>query len=916
MKKLLLLASFGLLSPWNIALAEDTQYLPIGPFGTLNNTDNSLVIPSQKAQDLLNVEISPGGGSVKKRSGYAISNTLTYTTSPVHGMHFFYDSNGNDVAISFHDSVLSASIGGGSIANVFTNGPNGATYQCVDSQGFAYCANTSRTAIIKTNGATSSNLTGFTSTGTLVAVTPERLVQAGFSGSPNDIVFSKANDFTTWTVGGNATDPVSYTITSPGPRITHIVYAFDRIVWFKNTSFGYILIGNQPNHEDWQVVIVDSDLGTLDNTSVFREGILYFRGQDSHLYSFDGSNLKKLTRDIQTTVSMSQVRALNSWTQTSQSDFSLGVSTPTNYLSTSTVSGSVVISTSNSVSYQIDTTSANFAAGTLTNLSTTIANGSLTLSLGSESDKDNIIGAGGSSVGQCSPTFVAQQFTAGSNYYITSVTLILSKLGSPGNYSIQLMADNSNTIGNLLSSGTFNPSSVTGTPAAFNIVFDSGYSIISGTKYWIKFISLGTCSGPSPQLYWERTLGAVSEYQWGGSSYIQSARFDMKTLGKSFNSTGNIVSRVFDVGKTTNTILWNWCEFVPNGSINGQTLTYETQTSSSATGSFTTLVSVSSRAAPTSLVQRFIRYKASFETSNSGVSPQLDDVTMNACFIPSYLSAVKNAPSLTAWESFTASKQDNGGSHTFYIRSSTNPITVASSTLTWTTVTNGATPSISTGTYFQIRDDFSITYTTQIPSLDSFTQSWFEGNASDKSYATYHKDAIWWSIASGAGASGNNKIFYYDMLNDGMTLYDIASNGFYVRNQSLYFGSSTSGYIFKYGSGDNDNNSAINSYWKSKDFVVGAPFQDKEFVSLSFAADAVTNSSMTVTYTLNGSSSTSYAIPLQSNNSYSFIKNNKNLPAGKIGQTFNVQFGNNAADQPYEIFGIQAGYRSKPWRPE
>jgi hypothetical protein len=96
---------------------------------------------------------------------------------------------------------------------------------------------------------------------------------------------------------------------------------------------------------------------------------------------------------------------------------------------------------------------------------------------------------------------------------------------------------------------------------------------------------------------------------------------------------------------------------------------------------------------------------------------------------------------------------------------------------------------------------------------------------------------------------------------------------------------------------------------------VGNPFIDKELTSISILADDVANSSMTITYTVNQSSETSYTMPLYSADS-SIKRNNRSLPIGTQGKIFNFKFGNNAADQPFEVFAIQYGIRPKPWRPE
>jgi hypothetical protein len=292
----------------------------------------------------------------------------------------------------------------------------------------------------------------------------------------------------------------------------------------------------------------------------------------------------------------------------------------------------------------------------------------------------------------------------------------------------------------------------------------------------------------------------------------------------------------------------------------------------------------------------------------------ISDFTLNSYSTGTFYSAVKNAASLTGWDSFTANKTDGGGSHTFYIRSSTNAITVRSSTPSWTAVTSGSLPTISTGTYFQIRDDMAAISSTTLPSLSDFTQSWFEGLATDKSYATYFKDALWWSVVAGSGTSTNNRVLRYDFLNGDWYLYDLATNGLLVRNNSLYFGSAAGGYIYKFGDVDNDNGSAINAYWRSKDFFGDSPFVDKELVSMSVAGLSVAASSATVTYTLNGSSATSYTVNLYDANKTT-VRVNKNLPLGKIGNTFRVEVGNNAADQPFEVYAIQYGLRQKTWIP-
>lgn len=663
----------------------------------------------------------------------------------------------------------------------------------------------------------------------MVAVTPERLVQSGFSSSPNTIHFSKSNDFTTWTSGTAATDPITFTITSPGPKITHIVYAFDRLMWFKGSSFGYILIGNQPLFSDWQIVTVDDNIGTFDNTSVYREGILYFRGQDGHIYSYDGTKLDRITRDIQETINNSQTRSNNSWTQTTSAEFGAGSFLPNVYGDTITVSGQIQFT----------------FPETFDTLRTTETAGAKT---------------------------VWDKFFSGSGTGDATIS----------NGSLLLRHD-----GNAL--GRSNIGTV-----------EKLTDFSQGTTYYLVISSLPVDTGNLSDLYWTfRSTATSSSNPDSAGTFID---FESTTSARIHITNFSIPGRSGSASTSIDYAQPATIQFYMS------TTTYQ----------ITINDQVALSGTHTAIREANYTYLGYLKGSVGGATCYIDTFNVSPQTM-TYLSQVKNSSSLTTWDSFIASINSGDGSHQFFIRSSTNSISIGSSTPSWTSIISGNTPTISTGTYFQIRDDMvirSTSATASYPVLYEFTQFWFEGGASDKSYATYFKDAIWWSVTSGQGETTNGRILYHDMQNNGMTLYDIPSNGFYVRNENLYFGSSEGGYIYKYGDSDSDNGSAINSYWKSKDYVLGSPFQDKEITNISLAVKAVNNSSMTVTYTINGSSQTSYVSPLSSSSGKLFIKNNKNLPFGKIGQTLNIQFGNNAADQFYEVYGLQAGYRVKPWKPE
>ncbi len=322
---------------------QDWTAQPIGPFGGLNDRDNSFTIPADHAQAILNVNITEKGKSVEKRKGFGAAFTLSNSTAPVHGDYFFYNSTGSDIALFFNDRNASASINGQQSATIYSTATVNSIWQCSDYLGYAYCVNSNRDGLFKTAGLNLGTIS-VTSTGTMVASAPTRLAMAGFSSAPSRIDFSAETDFATWGTGSLGTSAVQLTVNSPGSRITHIVYAFGRLMWFKENSFGYILIGNQPSQTDWVIKTISNSIGTLDNSSTFEpnDGLLYFRGQDAHIYTTDGYTVNKISRDIPNSLGLVGLRIGNNVTLTSGADWNAGTFTGNSiYVDTETVSGNL-----------------------------------------------------------------------------------------------------------------------------------------------------------------------------------------------------------------------------------------------------------------------------------------------------------------------------------------------------------------------------------------------------------------------------------------------------------------------------------------------------------------------------------------------------------------------------------------------
>lgn len=778
MKKVFLSAAFLVFLVNGISLADDIN---VGKFGGLNTFEHAYALDPADSQDLLNVDITPGGGSVKKRQGYGQYATLT-STQPIHGGYHFYDSLGNDVQVWGSSTTLWGSVGGAAYTKILTTATYNSTWQCVDSLGFAYCVNSNQDGLIKTNGST---FAGYTSPlGKLITISPDRLIIAGNGTNPNRLYFSQSGTFTNFTTASNTTDPFTLDIAAPGSKLTHIRYVFGKLFWWKDQSFGYVLGTDQYNV---QRVIVSEFIGTLDNTSTYYDGILYFRNTDGHMYAFDGYNLKRLSIPITNQIKLSGHRSTNSWAQTSQADFDTGSYSNT----TSTISaGNVVLQTNN----------------------VNIANSGF-------------------------ETNDFSSWTATSWAVLTTITL--------KNCGITAAYD--------------------GTSFAAQAPVVSGYSM---NLALVDAVSSAPVSSITTLTYADNRCSP-----WLSSS-ISSA------------TIGSIVRlKIYNTGAGSETLYSD--PFISAG----QPISFRYLSDCIDSGGTCNKKYF--------LVDFFQNGRSTITTGN-------------------YYSTVHNASGITSWGTFQATKTDNGGTHTFYTRASTNTFTVTSSTPTWIPQAIGSVVSASTGTYFQARDDFSIAVATVTsPSLSDFTFNWFEGNSTDQAYSIYFDNAIWWSVSYGAGQALNNYIFRYDLINSLWTLYNFGNNGMLVQNNNLYMASTSTGTIYKFGDTYSDNGAAIQSYWKSKTFTGLDPFLEQEFKNINAIAATNTGTTLTLTYTVNGSTTTStntISMPLTNSND-TIVRKKVNIAPGKIGAYFTFQFGDTSTSSSWEFFGIRGVLSVLPYKP-
>lgn len=876
-----------------------TEQIATDHFGYLNNNEAPAIIDTAAAQDLLNVDVTPGGKSIKKRSGYGSYKTVT-GSQPMHGGYHFFDTSGNDVQVWGSSTSLFGIVADASPTQLISSATLNTTWDCADTQGNAYCVDSSRDALIKTNGATK---TWYSSPlGTMVAVTPERLLIAGVAAAPNSIYISGASDFANFTTGITVPDSFVEQIAAPGSKLTHIEYACNRWLWWKDQSFGYVLGTDQTN---LSIKIVSSQIGSQDNSSaVDPDGNVYFRAQDGHIYKYDCTNLMKLTTDITPSIQTSGRRTANLYLQTTQTDWQSGTILPTNSLSTTLSPGDVMPS-----SFSItETATTDWAQGTLTNLEVT---GGTSLIISTSTAATGWTGFSGPNAGPLSTwnptdncgtvadkggdTFVIENSNGGTAITLTVTLEDASTAAVIATVTVPWANNSCSWTQRTLTVGSSNARRrakvhVTG---GLSVGFSGAFTLTGAD---VIFYTLSDTDGAFKRIFMDSSINDGSTFASAGISSISQGTYQSKAYSLSVSTISFIE---MDANWTANTL-------VPSLVLQGAT---------SSAGPWTN-ITLSTGVSIVNSAYTYVRYLSTFTIAgNASAYSTLDDVTIVGRSSGTYYSPVVNRPNLTSWDTLNATYVNNSGSHAFYLRSSTNSFAVGSATPTWTAQTPGNVISISTGTWFEFRDDFVVTASSQNPTLSDFQINWFEGTASDKAYATYFDNAIWWALAFGAGQSTNNYIFKFDLLNPGWTLYNIPASGFLTQNNALYFGSPSTNSIYRFGNSTSDNGSSINAYWQSKDFPGTDPWLENSYAQMDVIVRRNTGQSLTVGYTLNASTTTtSFSVSLSSTTDAT-IRYKKLLPAGKLGGLINVKFSDTSTTSAWEVLGMRVKYEPMAYRP-
>lgn len=298
-------------------------------------------------------------------------------------------------------------------------------------------------------------------------------------------------------------------------------------------------------------------------------------------------------------------------------------------------------------------------------------------------------------------------------------------------------------------------------------------------------------------------------------------------------------------------------------------------------------------------------------------------------FVPvstgSYISALTTVTTITDWDKFDAVSQDNGGSVQFYFRASTAVSTIVNSTFVPITSGNdipfsqtqnyynwGATISIKSNAYSGPRGPLG-SFTPITPLIDSVFVNHNEGGVSD----TFPKSVEWkkrFMMLCSTEASGTVSTIWVkskitNSKPNAWTKFTFQNDYFrsiFKFNDNLYLGSGSSGKIYRFDYGTNDNGSPIEFYYETPEVSMDKMWFKKNQYEYLIEADQVQDATLVIRTAVENTDFSTNTINVDLSGTGTLVKSLKSPYLPKIGRSFTYGLYNNELDKSMRIhtFGI------------
>jgi hypothetical protein len=845
-KHLLLAISLTL----GLTLAQADEFIIPNLKGGMNSFNDANVIDNNQASFIQNFYTDENGLAVE-RNGFEKKDSTSVLGGglAVTGNWNFFDSDGNEWIISFSSRNFYKNTVGNPPSQFGLVATVGTTPDATVNLGKIWFVNGTDN-LWSFDGSSTANYSG-APLGQIIKSWRNRIVIADIASNRSTVHFSEDGDGTSWTVGGNPTDSfiLKFGGANDGFPIAGIQGSYlDNMIVFRKTDAWAVTGFAQ---DDIFVRNISREIGCIDKGTIQEfDGSLIFlsnRGMEE-MRGLTITHISEPIRDITDLIVKNTINQRQT-SQTTQTDWEAGTQSPGGWFDTGINAGSVQLATETALTTFVDDARGEFALGSHVKTSATVAGLAIEttnyISTNFDTTPVEVVGS----------SHAAQMVIVSTGYDINEVQTVSinAKLGAAlfcDDFTLRIRDDGTDysgpvvpQLGDVRVQDEFSCSGWTPGAADCSIVdFVISTTVTPGTTYWVEIQTDGT--NDTMQICMPAYSESNSIYHFNlnvGSpgEFLLDAN---KGMGAELNITGvystaTFTSRTFDTGFTTNTWLWTWDEFDVGESLNGETVSYETQTASSTTGPWESLTPVTNGGKSTSTVQEFFRYKVSFETE-TGTSPVLSDVTQNMSArirpIGTFTTQVVDVGTLIdSWSNFAANDTQSDGAITYEFNASSQSNIAIFNSSSWTSVVSGGIPTNGVERYVAFRSSFSLTTASGTARLNSLSISWNEGDKQPANAFVYDR-RYWMAYSTNTTTSPrNDKVAVYQRNRTWTLLSGINAASFVLWRDALYFGDSTdTGLVYKFDVGNDDNNSGIESVIEFKSYDLDAFNKDKDFRKL------------------------------------------------------------------------------------
>jgi hypothetical protein len=264
------------------------------------------------------------------------------------------------------------------------------------------------------------------------------------------------------------------------------------------------------------------------------------------------------------------------------------------------------------------------------------------------------------------------------------------------------------------------------------------------------------------------------------------------------------------------------------------------------------------------------------------------------------------------WGLFTVESTITDYTSSHYVRTSSSSVDV--STVAWQAITSNSVPTGTMKRYIQYKVTFSTP--TLVPTtitslgLNAMDQQYSSSAGNTPLWALEYQDRIWFGVSISSTTILDK--FLVNDTNNAWTKFGSQLNFNSMVNYGGYpYLGDNVGHVYKFGIGNSDDSNPIESYFITKDYLLGNAVQDKSLLSLFNSYNKSGSWDVTLDYYLDKNTSYNETFDISQTGSNNLLTYKFPLTKQTRFKSVNFKVYNNDADEPFEllnIFGIFQRY--------